>query len=45
VLFPLKTFRKNRRLAIVVGGPTAVAEAREMATQVDADNGSNGSIS
>jgi len=33
VLFPLKTFRKNRRLAIVVGGPTAVAEAREMATQ------------
>ena len=33
VLFPLKTFRKNRRLAIVVGGPSAVAEAREMATQ------------
>ena len=32
VLFPLKTFRKARRLAIVLGGPEAAAEAREMAT-------------
>ena len=33
LLFKLKTFRKNRRLAIVLGGPAAIAEAREMATQ------------
>jgi len=33
VLFPMKAFRKARRFAIVVGGPKAVAEAREMATQ------------
>jgi len=32
VLFAMKTFRKARRFAIVVGGPQAVAEAREMAT-------------
>jgi len=33
VLLPLKAFRKQRRLALILGGPEAVAEAREMATQ------------
>ena len=33
VLFRLSALRKTRRLAVVVGGPEAVAQAREMATQ------------
>ena len=30
---PLKTFRKQRRIAIIVGGPDAVAAAGEMAAE------------